>query len=196
MPTQVVAATEQRRARAAVLACLKPEALTLREPLLKLIPPRPPEYERGREHFKIRTYPVFDALAPAEAAAQHTLQFLCNPERAARLIEFHARDAASPGLDEVLDAILAATWKAPHGTGAEMEIADVVDNAVLYDLMGLAANENASEEVRAIASLKLDELKKWLGGVHGAPTANYPQAHAFFCNRAIERFEDERKRLG
>jgi hypothetical protein len=195
MPTQVVAATEQRRALAAVLATLKPEALTLPEPLLKLIPPRPPEYERGREHFKIRTYPVFDALAPAEAAAQHTLQFLFNPERAARLIEFHARDAANPSLEEVLDAILAATWKAPHGTGAAMEIADVVDNAVLYDLMGLAANEKASEEVRAIASLKLDELKKWLGGVHGAPTANYPQAHAFFAVREIELFEKDPKRL-
>jgi len=63
---------------------------------------RPPDYERGREHFKIRTSPAFDALAPAEAAAQHTLQFLFNPERAARLVEFHARNADNPGLQEVL----------------------------------------------------------------------------------------------
>src|SRR3979411_132738 len=31
-------------------------------------------------------------LAPAEGAAQHSLQFLFNPERAARLVEFHARN--------------------------------------------------------------------------------------------------------
>src|SRR5882762_8691294 len=100
--TQIVAAAEQRRALAAVLATLKPEALELPESLLKIIPPRPPEYERGREDFKIRTYPAFDALAPAEAAAQHTLQFLFNAERAERLVEFHARDKANPSLEEVL----------------------------------------------------------------------------------------------
>jgi len=78
-PTKIVAPAEQRRALAAVLATVKPQALALPEPLLKMIPPRPPEFERGREHFKIRTSPAFDALAPAEAAAQHTLQFLFNP---------------------------------------------------------------------------------------------------------------------
>src|SRR5438477_30819 len=53
MPTQIVAPAEQRRALAAVLATLKPDVLALPEPLLKMIPPRPPDYERGREHFKI-----------------------------------------------------------------------------------------------------------------------------------------------
>jgi len=90
-PTQIIAPAEQRRALAAVLATLKPEVLALPEPLLKMIRRVPPEYERGREDFKIRTSPAFDALAPAEAAAQHTLQFLFNPQRAARLVEFHAR---------------------------------------------------------------------------------------------------------
>src|SRR5260370_39762827 len=116
-PTQIVAAAEQRRALVAVLATLKPEALALPESLLKMIPPRPPEYERGREDFKIRTYPAFDALAPAEAAAQHTLQFLFNPDRAERLVEFHAPHKANPSLDEVVDPLLAAPCKAPHGRG-------------------------------------------------------------------------------
>ena len=113
-PTEIVAPAEQRRALAAVFATLKPDVLALPEPLLKIIPPRPPEYPRGRELFKIHTSPAFDALAPAESAAQHTLQFLFNPERAARLVEFHARNAENPGLGEVLDAVLNATWKAPH----------------------------------------------------------------------------------
>src|SRR5207253_7874762 len=117
---------EQRRALAAVLATLKPSVLELPEPLLKMIPPRPPDYERGREHFKIHTSPAFDALAPAEEAAQHTLQFLFNTERTARLVEFHARDRENPGLPEVLDAILTATWKAPHGEGYNAQIANVV----------------------------------------------------------------------
>src|SRR5712672_1086338 len=192
--TQIVAAAEQKRALAAVLATLKPEALELPEALLKMIPPRPPEYERGREHFKIRTYPAFDALAPAEAAAQHTLQFLFNPERAERLVEFHARDNSNPGLDEVFDAVLAATWKTSHGTGYAAEISKVVDDVALYDLMALAANERASDEVRAIASLKLHGLKEWLGSAAGTQS-DFDHAHAFFASRQIEQFEKDPKRL-
>src|SRR5207244_204347 len=106
--------------------------------------------------------PVFDALAPAEAAAQHTLQFLFNPERAARLVEFHALNTENPALQEVLESILAATWKTPHGEGSGGQIANVVDMVALYDLMALAANDHAADEVRAIARLELDELHGWL----------------------------------
>src|SRR6202035_1669117 len=178
-PTQIIAAAEQRRALAAVLATLKPDALELPESLLKTIPPRPPEYERGREHFKIRTYPAFDALAPAEEAAQHTLQFLFNPERAERLVEFHARDKANPGLEEVFDAVLAATWKAPHGSGYAEQISNVVDNVVLYDLMALAANEHASDEVRAVAALKVHSVNDWLNLPLAGKPAVSDQAHIF-----------------
>jgi hypothetical protein len=193
-PTQIVGAAEQRRALAAVLATLKPEALELPESLLKLIPPRPPEYERGREHFKIRTYPAFDALAPAEAAAQHTLQFLFNPERAERLVEFHARDKANPSLEEVFDAVLAATWKAPPGSGYAAEINKVVDDVALYDLMALAANERASDEVRATATLQLHTLKGWLDSASGTHS-DFDKAHAFFASRQIEQLEKDPKRL-
>jgi len=194
-PTQIVAAAEQRRALAAVLATLKPEALALPESLLKMIPPRPPEYERGREDFKIRTYPAFDALAPAEAAAQHTLQFLFNPERAERLVEFHARDKANPSLEEVFDAVLDATWKAPHGSGYAEQINNVVDDVVLYDLMALAANERASDEVRAVAALKVHSLNEWLKLPSGGRPTISDQAHIFFASKQIELFERDPKRL-
>jgi hypothetical protein len=192
--TQIVAAAEQRRALTAVLATLKPEALELPESLLKIIPPRPPEYERGREHFKIRTYPAFDALAPAEAAAQHTLQFVFNPERAERLVEFHARDKANPSLEEVFDAVLAATWKAPRSSGYAEQISNVVDDVVLYDLMALAANDRASDEVRATATLQLHTLKGWLDSASGTQ-GDADRAHAFFASRQIEQFEKDPKRL-
>jgi hypothetical protein len=194
-PTQIVAPAEQRRALAAVLATLKPDVLALPEPLLKMIPPRPPEYERGREHFKIRTSPAFDALSPAEAAAQHTLQFLFNPERAARLVEFHARNSENPGLEEVLDAILAATWKTPHGEGPNGQIANAVDMVVLYDLMALTANEHACDEVRAIAGLKLHDLKGWLDAPAGGRQTISDQAHIAFASWQIEQFEKDPKRI-
>jgi hypothetical protein len=194
VPTQIVASAEQRRALAAVLATLKPETLALPESLLKIIPPRPPEYPRDREDFKIHTNPAFDALAPAESAAQHTLQFLFNPERAARLVEFHARNAENPGLEEVLDAVLNATWKAPHGKGYNGEIANTVDDVVLYDLMSLSANEHATNGVRAIASLKLHGLKDWLNAPTSGRQVISNQAHIFFASKQIELFEKEPKR--
>jgi len=195
-PTQIVAPADQRRALAAVLATLKPDVLALPEPLLKIIPPRPPDYERGREHFKIRTSPAFDALAPAEAAAQHTLQFLFNPERAARLVEFHARNAENPGLEEVLDAVLNATWKTPHGDGYAAQIANALDIVVLYDLMGLAANDHASDEVRAIALLKLYELHAWLQAPFAGRDAIVDRAHISFGSWQIEQFEKDPKQIG
>src|SRR5277367_582473 len=193
-PTQIVAPAEQRRALAAVLATLKPEVLALPEPLLKMIPPRPPEYPRDREDFKIHTSPAFDALAPAESAAQHVLQFLFNPERAARLVEFHARDSANPGLGEVIDAVLQATWKAPHPSGYEGQIANTVDDVVLYDLMGLAANDRASEAVRSVAFLELRNLSGWLTP-GGAATTTTSSAHTIFAQHQIELFEKDPKRI-
>jgi hypothetical protein len=195
VPTEIVAPAEQRRALAAVLATLKPDVLALPESLLKIIPPRPPEYPRGREMFKIHTSPAFDALGPAESAAQHTLQFLFNPERAARLVEFHARNAENPGLEEVLDAVLNATWKSPHPKGYDGEIANAVDNVALYDLMALAANNHASDEVRAIASHKLHELKDWLGAPAETSSVIPDKAHIFFAASQITLFEKDPKQI-
>jgi hypothetical protein len=196
-PTQIVAPAEQRRALAAVLATLKPEVLALPEPLLKMIPPRPPDYERGREHFKIHTSPAFDALAPADAAAQHTLQFLFNPERAARLVEFHARNAENPGLEEVLDKILFATWKSVHGIGYPAEIARTTDGVVLFDLMAMSANEHASEQVRAIASLKLEELRGWLVGTLNSVSVTDEEERAQFSHAVsqIVQFQKDPKQI-
>src|SRR5207249_9830247 len=139
---QIIAPEEQKRALYAVLDTLKPENLALPESLLKLIPPRPPGYGRTREDFRIRTFPTFDALAPAEAFANHVCDFLLNQERAARIVEFHARDAQQyPPLDDVFEKILTATWKVPARARYQGEIQRVVNMVVLNDLMALAAGE-------------------------------------------------------
>src|SRR5262249_41137496 len=108
---QIIAPDEQKRALYAVLATLKPEALPLPQSFSRVIPLRPPGYPRTREAFRIRTAPTFDALAPAEAYANHVSDFLFNAERAARLVEFHARDASYPALGDYFDKILAETWR-------------------------------------------------------------------------------------
>ena len=192
---QIVAPEEQRRALAAVLETLKPEALAMPESLLRVIPPRPPGYQRTREDFRIRTQPVFDALAPAEAVADHVSGFLLNQERAARLVQFHARDPRNPGLAEVIDRILGATWKAPAATGYAGEIQHSVNSIILLDLMGLASGERASNQVRAIASLKLDQLKNWLATQSRIAVDENHRAFLFYSLEQIKRFQDDPKKM-
>jgi hypothetical protein len=193
---QIVAPEEQRRALAAVLETLKPEALALPESLLRLLPPRPPGYQRGRENFRIRTQPVFDALAPAEAITDHVSGFLLNQERAARLVQFHARDPRNPGLAEVIDHILAATWKAPAAAGYAGEIQHSVNTIILIDLMSLASGERASNQVRAVASLKLDQLKNWLTAQSRLRTVDENhRAFLFYSLEQIKRFQEDPKKM-
>ena len=192
---QIVAAEEQRRALAAVLDTLKPESLILPEPLLRLIPPRPAGYPRGRENFRIRTQPVFDALAPAEAITNHISGFLFNQARAARLLQFHARDPRNPGLGEVIDRILAATWKAPAANGYAGEIQHTVNMVVLTNLMSLAANDRASNQVRAIASWKLEQLKTWLSTQRRLTTDENQRAFLFYSFDQIKRFQEDPRKM-
>jgi hypothetical protein len=192
---QIVAPEEQRRALVAVLETIKPEALILPESLLKLIPPRPVGYGRTREDFRIRTQPSFDALAPAEALADHVSNFLLNSERAARLVQFHARDTRNPGLVEVIDKILASTWKAPVATGYAGEIQHTVDMVILSDLMALASAERAPNQVRAIAELKLEQLKGWLGTQRTLTADDNHRAFLFYAGQQIKRFQDDPKKM-
>jgi hypothetical protein len=192
---QIVSPEEQRRALAAVLETIKPDALAVPESLLRLIPPRPSGYPRTREDFRIRTQPVFDSLAPAEAAADHVSGFLFNQERAARLVQFHARDARNPGLGEVIDKILASTWKAPAATGYAGEIQHTVNMIILNDLMSLASGERALNQVRAIASWKLDQLKTWATQQTRLTADENRRAFLYYAIEQIKRFQDDPKKI-
>jgi hypothetical protein len=193
---QIVSSQDQKRALYAVLDTLKPENLALPESLVKLIPPRPPGYPRTREDFRIRTSPAFDALAPAEAFANHVCDFLFNPERAARIVQYHALDERNnPPLGDVLDKILTETFRAPLRGEYGGEIQRTVNAVVLNELMTLAANERATNEVRAIAELKLEELKTW--STNGANSARDQNQRAFLIYAAnqIRRFQDDPKKM-
>ena len=192
---QIVSPEEQRRALAVVLETIKPEALAVPESLLRLIPPRPAGYPRTREDFRIRTQPVFDALGPVEAAADHVSNFLLNQERAARLVQFHARDARNPGLPEVIDKIFLATWKAPAAKGYAGEIQHSVNTIILTDLMALASGERAHNQVRAIASWKLEQLKTWLTSqTRLTPDENH-RAFLYYSLDQIKRFQEDPKKM-
>ena len=80
---------------------------------------------------------TFDPVSGAEAASDLTVSLILNPERAARLVGYHARNAQNPGLEEVIDTLIAATWRAKPRTGLEAPIAATVNHVVLVRLMAL-----------------------------------------------------------
>ena len=158
----IVAAADQKKALASVLKTISPQALTLPESLLRLLPPRAPGYPRTRESFPARTGLTFDPLAAAESAADLTLKLLFDPDRASRLVEYAARDSSNPTLDQLIEAVLQSTWKAPRGPGLQAATQAVIENAVLENLLALAANRRASPQANTIGRAQALALRSWL----------------------------------
>jgi len=162
-PTRMVDPAEQWRAFDALMNTLTPDALALPDDLIKKIPPRPSGYPSTIENFEGHTGPTFDPIAVAEAAANNTLSYLLDAERAARLIEYQARDEHQPGLLAVLNKLLDKTWKAPLKPGYAGELQVVVDNLALKHLLALAANPRNAENVRGEALLTITDLATYMG---------------------------------
>jgi len=187
---EYVKGVEQRRALDALLTTLKPEVLALPEKIIKLLPPRPYGYDENfREVFADRTGLTFDPLAPPEAAANLTLRFLLQHERAARLIGNHAIDPSLPDFAEVLEKTIASTWKTIPQAGYAAEIQRVVGHVALEKLMQVGANKAAAASVRSVASLKLGELKEWLDSALKTEKDPAQRAHFAFGIAQIKQFE-------
>lgn len=190
-PTTPVAPAEQRRALAAVLDTISPRTLALPDRLFRLIPPHPVGYPRTREVFKSHTGLTFDSLGAAESAIHHSVRLLLDPDRAARMVELHARDASQPGFEEVLERLLAATWRAPRTTGYPAELQRVADSVVLYHLMALSANTGAAPQVRAFATSRLAALRSWAERSAAAAADSAQRAHLQFAALQIRRFGED-----
>lgn len=187
--TAWIAPEQQQKALKMLLQTLSPEVLAIPEPVLKLLPPRPMGYNRHREVIKIRTALTFDALAAAEAAADQTVRLLLHEARAGRLVEYHARNPQLPGLGQVIDQLLLATWKATPRTGYAGSLQITVNEVVLQRLIGLARSGDASEQVRSMAFLKLSQLRSWI--LERMKTTNPEEWRAHYAHSLsqIEKFQ-------
>ncbi len=187
-PLTPVPPAEQRRALTTLLGALAPETLEVPGSVLKLIPPRPLGFERHRELFANHTAGTFDALAPAEAAAQMTFAAVLEPARCARLVVQNARDSTMPGLDEVISQVLDATWKKSAGADYRSEIQRTVDSVALNQLIGLAADKDATTQVRAVAALKLASLREWLLKAEKQARLPAQQAHLAYGAGLVSQY--------
>jgi len=188
MVTEMIPPELQRKALAAVLQTLDAEALTLSPDFLAILPPNPPGYPRTREAFQGYTGLTFDPEGAVEAAANLTASLLFEPARASRLVEYHARDPKSPGLDEVIDQALQTTWESPRQSGVVEQTQFTVETIVLKNLMQLCVSKEASPQARAIALNKVSDLESWLSDRLEGDVSSDLDAHWSASLDDIERF--------
>ena len=186
---EVVPAPRQREAMDAALDTIAPDQLAIPARILDMIPPRAFGYDNGgtTELFTKRTEPVFDPIASATVAADLAISGLLQPQRAARMVEFHARDRANPDFKDVVDALILRTWKTatPSKDAYQAAIARAVESLTITRLMDVAANNEAAPQVRAVATQALRELSAMLGAT---ATATADVAHRRAARDDIERF--------
>jgi len=186
---EIVPGAEQRRALDVLLRTIESQNLEIEKKILDLIPPRPPGYRETRELLRGYTGDTFDPIGPAEALTQHTIALILHPERVSRLIDYHSRNKDYPGLGDVLDRLIAATWMSVLKTGMHAEIQRVVDNVFLYSLMRLAVEERVSPQAHAITFLKLAELQSALSQKAPLTGDEDQKAHYFYALSEIDRFQ-------
>jgi hypothetical protein len=183
---EIVAPERQREALNAVLDTINPTELAVPQNILDLIPPRAFGYENGTaENFDKRTEPVFDSLGATTIAADFAISGLLNPNRAARMIEFNAQDKKYPHFKETVDALMLRIWKSP--TPANNYHAAIMQNLqslLVNRLMDLAANSDASNQVKSTANEALYQLSESLR----IELRRTPNAHRRFIQQDIERF--------
>ena len=188
--TEMVSPQNQIKALEALMKTLDPSALSLPENILKIIPPRPLGYSRHREVIKVRTDLTFDPLSAAESAADMTIELLLYPARAARLVEYHARDARMPSLESIMDRLMATTFKSASKTGYEGAVQITVNNVLLNNMLKLAVSKDASSQVKGIASLEVSKLKSWLETKVKLTADEDWKAHYLFSLAQIALFQE------
>jgi hypothetical protein len=156
-PTEWVPAAQQKAALDALVATLKPSELALPKAALNKIPPRPSGWATHRELFARYTGDTFDPISPASIAADVTIGFVLQPDRAARMVAQHAIDPSLPGLQDVIGRLFIATFQTPVTTPYEREIRRATSRALVERVMWLAGGA-PMPQVRAIASESLTHM--------------------------------------
>lgn len=192
--TELIPAAQQMKTLDALLNTISPKALALPEDLIKIIPPRPIGYQRSREVIKTHTDLTFDPIAAAESATDMTFSLILNPARATRLVQHNSINAQQPSFESVIDKMIVKTFKSVNRQGYEGQLQIITNHTLLNNLMKLALDKNASPQTRAIASLKIDQLRQWLGVKLNAQLNESWRAHYSYELLLINSFREDPKK--
>nr|MBA2250025.1 zinc-dependent metalloprotease [Chitinophagaceae bacterium] len=161
MITASVSKQEQLNALHALVDCMSPQVLEMPSNIIRLIPPRPAGYEYHRELFNRRTGLAFDPLAAAETAADMPLSFLFNVSRLNRMVQYDAENDGL-GIDEMLNVLIAASWKSPRTLGLQQLILQQNEQLLLTYMLSVSVNDDASFATKSAMLQGLDALKLYI----------------------------------
>jgi len=174
--TRPLSKGEQVNALDAIIDCLDPKFLVLPDRIVKLIPPRPAGYEFSRELFKKRTGLAFDALSPAESAADLPLAFLFNSERLNRMVQYEVANKGL-GVSEMVATLITKTWKAPRLTGMEKLVQLQTEQVLLTYLLSASVDNENSFTVKSDLKKALTDLQFFIQAQNKSATDETYKGH-------------------
>lgn len=152
----------QNQALDALLQTLSAETLAIPKEKLELFPPRAFGYWRNRESFKGKTGVGFDALSAVSTSSQMTLKYLLHPERANRLIQQKSLDSKQLGLEDVLNALIDASFGKQHKDAYLKEVQQMINIEVLQYMMNLAVSDAAYFQTKHEAKMAIRKISRLL----------------------------------
>ncbi|MFN3521928.1 MAG: zinc-dependent metalloprotease [Phenylobacterium sp.] len=181
-PTEFIPGATQRQVLNQLLDAVEPEALALPPALLAQLTPDP-----GGALEDLSEDAAFDAMRAARIRAALVLEPLFAKDRAARMVDLAVRQDDALTFPQMVEAVMARTWKAPaDGTAQGKALRRVSQDVALKSMMMLGAADDASPEARAYV---LDQLAGLAAGLKTRKDAD-PLTAAFYRQTArdIEAF--------
>ena len=158
-PTEFIPASEQKEVMGLLMDVIDPKNLEIPESLLAQLSPDP-----GRNLEDLSNDDTFDQLRAARILAAMTLVPLFEPERAARMIALGARKPDTFTFPDMVEAVLAATWKkTPSGNSQEKALLRVTQGVAMQAMMALGGAKDTAPEAKDYVldqlALLADDLK-------------------------------------
>lgn len=193
--TQPVSFKQQTDALRLMIDALRPEELAIPDTVLTLMAPGANAITPQVELFGTRTRPAFDELGAAQSLSQMIVDMILQRDRAARLVEFATRgNGPHLTLAAAIDRLVGATWEAPVLASAKLAaLQRVTQRAVAEKLLTLAADSGAAPEVRAMAELKIADLRTRARSKQAAAKTDEARAHWLSIVNDLTRWIDKRE---
>ncbi|MEV0643117.1 zinc-dependent metalloprotease [Streptomyces sp. NPDC050619] len=151
--TVLVGAGAQRKALAQLAGLLRAEQLALPGAVLDALTPPAIRYARTDQYLDTGAGRVFDPFEAVRAAVALVTEQLLEPARLTRLAWQHAVDPAMPGVTDVVDALLAVTWRRADPVPGDLPGGEAVqhtaDWTLLNHLLTVLDDDTPRAQVRA-----------------------------------------------
>ena len=133
--TQAVDAATQHTALARLAELLSAEQLALPRSVLDTLTPPAIRYGRTEQYLDTGAGRIFDPFEAVRVATALVTEHLLDPARLNRVAWQHATDSEAPGVTDIVDALLTATWRRTDPVPAELPGGAAVQHAADWTLL-------------------------------------------------------------